>query len=90
MNIREKIKIVLNNYCHAGVSVTNQWVKQPSGEYLVEIDLPDRFRTEWGIAQIRKINSAFKRMIKCASVKIKRTCYQDYLAVKFMKGEQNV
>lgn len=82
--------VVLNKYCHAGVGVTDKWIKQPSGEYLVEIDLPDRFRTEWGIAKIRKINGAFERMIKCASVKIKRTYYQDYLAVKFMKGEQNV
>lgn len=90
MNIKEKIKIVLNKYCNAGVGVANQWIKQPSGNYLIKIELPDRFRTEWGITRIKQINGAFKKMIKCASVRIKRTYWQDYLEVKFMKGEQNV
>ena len=90
MNIKEKIKIVLNKYCNAGVGVTNQWVKQPTGEYLVEIDLPDRFKTEWGIDKTKQINGAFKKMIKCASVRIKKTYWKDYLEIKFMKGEQNV
>ena len=64
-----KIEIIL---------IANKQIKTIVG-YIVQIELPDRFNTEWGVAKIKQINKKLKEMIKCAEVKIVRHKYQDYL-----------
>lgn len=74
----DKIKMIINRYCDAGIIIANKQIKAVVG-YTVQIELPDRFNTEWGVAKIKQINKKLKEMIKCAEVKIVRRRYQDYL-----------
>ena len=78
MKILDKIKTIMNKYCDAGIIIANKQIKTIVG-YIVQIELPDRFNTEWGVAKIKQINKKLKEMIKCAEVKIVRHRYQDYL-----------
>ena len=74
----DKIRMIINSYCNAGIAIADEQIKAVVG-YTVQIELPDRFNTEWGVAKIKQINKKLKEMIKCAEVKIVRHKYQDYL-----------
>ena len=80
----------MNNYCKTNALIKNKQIFIKNKIYLLEIELPDKYNTEYGIKKIKQINNTFSKMIKCADVKIYRTKQQDYIKINYEKGEQNV